>query len=350
MEESVADLRKKLAEVEHSLAHLTTYAVNYFKDLLKKYGKQFPRKTEISSFAPVSVSKAAVSNLEIFLDRKEGFVGTSLKGMESLGMASEFSEILTLSEDGTMMVHKACDKMFVGKNVLHAGFYQNNERCVYHLIYRDGRDGPAMAKRFQFKGYIRNKMYDLTKGTKNSKILYFSENQNGEQEKVRLQLKASPLLKTASKLDVDFGQLAVKGRQLVGTELTPHKVDSVIRLLVGASTLQAQRVWFDRKKNQLNTEGDGAYLGKYSGTEQLIAVYSSGSYEIIPFDWKYHFSPDLLDLRFLSKALVLTVEYIEGAKKDPFSKRVDLKNSQAGRFDFVPRRGNVEVRKVEWSE
>lgn len=349
-EESVADLKKKLAEVKNHLANLTAYAINYFKELLKKYGKEFPRKTEISSFAPVSVAKAAVSNMELFLDRKEGFVGTSLKGMESLGMASEFSEILTVAEDGTLMVHRVCDKMFVGKNVLYAGFFQNNPRCVYHLLYRDGKDGPVLAKRFHFTAYIRNKMYNLTKATKGSRILYFSVHPNGEQEKIRITLKQGALLKGASKIDLDFSQLAVKGRQLVGTEITPHKVDNVLRLLIGASTLQAQRVWFDRKKNQLNSEGEGVYLGKYSGEEQLIAVYTSGSYEIIPFDWNYHFSPDLLDLKFLSKSLILTVECIDNAKKDPFSKRIELVGTSAGRYDFVPRRQNVEVRKVEWSE
>ncbi len=349
-EENVAELRKKLAEVEGHLSNLTAYCITYFKEMLKKYGKLFPRKTEISSFAPVSVSKAAVSNIEVFLDRKEGFVGSSLKACESLGMASEFSEMLTLAEDGTLMVHRVCDKMFVGKNVLYAGLFQNNERVVYHLLYRDGKDGSTFAKRFHFTSYIRNKMYDLTKGTKGSRILYFSVHPNGEQEKVRLTLKGNSLLKGASKIDLDFSQIALKSRQLVGTEITQNKVEAVTRLLVGASTLQAQRVWFDRKKNQLNGEGEGVYLGKYSGEEQLIAVYASGSYEVIPFDWNYHFSPDLLDLKFLTKNLILTVECFDSVKKDPFSKRIELLDATTGRYDFVSRRANVEVRKIDWTE
>lgn len=344
----IKELRAKLAEVENHLANLNAFAIAYFKELLKKYGKAYPRKTEISSFAPVSIAKAAATNLEVFLDRKEGFIGTSLKGHESLGMASEFSEMLSLAEDGTLMVHRVCDKMFVGKSVLYAGLFTNDERCVYHLIYRDGRDGPVLAKRFTFTSYIRNKMYQLTKDTKGSKVLYFSVHPNGEAEKVQVNLKATPLVKGASKIEVDFSQHAVKARTVVGTEITKNKVESVVRLLVGASTLQAQRVWFDRKKNTLNADGDGVYLGKYSGSEQLIAVYSSGSYEVIPFDWNYHFSPDLLDLKFLTPKLTVTVQCTDG-KKDKIEKSVELSNIAAGRYDFVPRRPNLEVSKVKWS-
>jgi topoisomerase-4 subunit A len=347
-EETIAELKKKLADIENSLANLTAYCINYFKEMHKKYGKLFPRKTEIASFAPVSVSKAAISNLEVFIDRKEGFVGTSLKGHESLGMASEFSEIITLSEEGKIVVHRVCDKLFVGKGTLYAGFFQNNERCVYHLIYKDGKDGSVLAKRFHFTSYTRSRMYDVTKGTKGSKVLYFSVQANGEQEKVRILLKSNSLLKNAEKLDFDFSKLAVKSRQLIGTEIAQGKVDSVVRLLVGASTLQAQRVWFDRKKNQLNADGEGVYLGKYSGEESLIAVYSSGSYEIIAFDWNYHFSPDLLDLKFFNKKSILTVECFDSAKKDLFSKRIESLETQVGRYDFIPRRANLEVRKVEW--
>ena len=348
-ESAIAELRLKLAAVEHDLANLTAFCVAYFKDLLKKYGKTYPRKTQIGSFVPVSVAKAAATNLEVFLDRKEGFIGTALKGAESLGLASEFSEILSLAEDGTLMVHRVCEKMFVGKNILHAGFFANDERCVYHLLYRDGRDGPVMAKRFTFNSYIRNKMYSVTKESKGSRVLYFTVNPNSEAEKVKLRLKASPLLKAAGTLEVDFGQLAVKSRQLVGTEITPHKVDSIVRVLVGASTLKAQRVWFDRKKNSLNATGEGVYLGKYSGKEQLVAVYASGSYEIIPFDWNYHFSPDLLDLKFLTPKLVVSVECFDNVKKDQFVKSIPLAEATAGRYDFVPRRTNLEVRKVDWS-
>lgn len=347
-EEAVSDLRNKLKGVEDSLNNLTLYCINYFKEMLKKYGKVFPRKTEIGSFAPVSVSKAAVSNMEIFIDRKEGFIGSSLKGHESLGMASEYSEIMSLSEDGKMMVHRVSDKISVGKNVVYAGFFQDNERCVYHLVYRDGKDGAVLAKRFNFSSYIRNRMYDVTKGTKGSRVLYFSVHPNGEQEKIRVSLKSTSLLKNADSIDLDFSNLAVKSRQLIGTVLTEHKVDKITRLLVGASTLQAQRVWFDRKKNQLNSEGEGVYLGKYSGEEQLIAVYASGSYELIDFDWKYHFAPDIIDLRFFSKGLSMMVEGIDTVKKDSFSKRIDLQNITKGRCDFLPRKSQVEIKKVEW--
>lgn len=295
----IAELREKLKEVENSLANLTAYCISYFKDILKKYGKNYPRKTRVSSFSSVAASKAAVQNTEIFCDRKEGFIGTSLKGAESLGMASEFADILSLADDGNMMVHRVCDKMFVGKNIIYAGFFKEDERCLFHLIYRDGKDGAIFAKRFTLTSYIRNKMYDLTKGAKNSKILYFSVNPNGEQEKVKISFKSTPLLKTAGTLEFDFGQLAVKNRQLVGTEISKNKVDSIVRSLVGASTLQAQRVWFDRNLSKLNTNGEGVYLGKYTGSEKLSISYGSGRTEKLEFQWDLFFSPDVVEVKLI---------------------------------------------------
>lgn len=351
-EEALEKLREELKKVEYALAHLNSHAISHYKNLLKKYGKLFPRKTEITAFAAVSVKKAAVSNIEVYLDKKEGFVGSSLKNAESLGKASEFSEILSLSEDGSFMVHRVTDKTFVGKNVLYADFFKSSDRRVYHVLYRDGKDGPVLAKRFRFTSYIRNKQYNLTKGTKGSRILYFSVQPNGEQEKVRLTLKATPLIKRKRKVDVDFSKLAVKSRQIVGTQITQEKVESATRLLVGASTLEAQRVWFDRKKRQLNSDGEGAYLGKYTGEEHLISVYSSGSYEIHPFDWNSYFSEDLFDLKMSQEPVTMTVEYMpKGKRKGASSKTIEIDRIEKGRYDFLSSRTveKMQIKKVEWS-
>ncbi|MBI2602093.1 MAG: DNA gyrase/topoisomerase IV subunit A [Deltaproteobacteria bacterium] len=339
----IAELKAKLEEVEKNLASLTAFCIAYFKDLLKTYGKSFPRKTEIATFAQVKAAKVAVADQKVYIDRKEGFVGTNIKDGELLGECSEFTEILTLSQAGELKVHRANEKTYVGKNVLYADFFKPSERCIFHLVYRDGREGPVFGKRFDLMSYTRNRLYDLTRGTKGSRVLYFSKNPNGEQEKVQVLLKDNGLLKGPGKLHLDFATLAIKPRTLIGTVITHEKVDKVVQVLQGASTLAAQRVWFDREKNKLNKEGEGIYLGKYSGEESLLAVYKSGSFEIFPFDWDHHFSPDLLEIQFFDPSQILSVVYFDEEKDDHFVKRVAVGEFERGRYDFVPLRSSAKV-------
>lgn len=341
--ELIKKLKNHLKDIDKSLRNITQFTINYYQELLKDYGKEYPRKTKIETFGKVKVTKAAISHQKMYIDYKEGFVGTSLKDAELLGEASEFTEVMTLNSEGQIMVHRITDKTFVGKKIIHAEVFKSNERCIFHLIYRDGRDGSSYAKRFDFTSYTRARGYDLTRGNKGSKVLYFSVNPNGESEKVKISLKASPLLKKARTIQFDFSKLAIKSRKIIGEEVTEHKIDKITQAIQGASTLAAERVWYDRNKKTLNRDGVGIYLGKYSGEEKLVALYKSGSFEILNFDWDHLFSPDLMNLCFKSDDLILTSVYFDSERKDTFVKRVSLDEFDSGRHNFISADGTTKL-------
>lgn len=332
----IAKLKARMRELDHHLANLTAYTIAYYQGLLQKFGQQFPRRTQVASFAKVKATKAALANRKIYIDPKEGFVGSNLKTAELLGEASEYSEVLTLTAKGQIMAHRANDKVFVGKDVIHAEIYTPSERCVFHLIYRDGATGAAFAKRFTFTSYTRGRSYDLTRGSEGSKVLYFSVNPNGEQEGVRIVFdNSSQLLKTPS-LDFDFAKVPCKSRRLVGELISKTAIVRITRCTQGSSTLEAERIWFDRDKKRLNKSGVGRYLGKFTGKEQLIIIYKTGTLEKRPVNCDDLFSDDLVDIRFKSTDMILTAVYYHGLRKQTYVKRVAIDALSSGRQPFVP--------------
>ncbi|MDQ3049018.1 MAG: DNA gyrase/topoisomerase IV subunit A, partial [Bacteroidota bacterium] len=263
-DEKMKSLDARIKEIDHHLAHMTDYAVEYFKNLKKKYGAGKERKTEIKSFETIVATSVVVANEKLYVNREEGFAGYGLKKDEFVGECSDIDDIIVFRKDGTMQVSKVADKAFVGKDLIHiAVFKKNDERTVYNMIYRDGKSGAVFMKRFPVTGVTRDKQYELSKGTKASEVLYFSANPNGEAEIVEVQLKPMPGLRKVQ-WDLNFAELAVKNRNSMGNVVTKYAVKKILLKEKGVSTLGARDIWFDDTVQRLNTDKRGTYLGSFA--------------------------------------------------------------------------------------
>ena len=326
--EELANIEMNIDEVKNHLAHLTDYAVRYFQDILKKYGKGRERKTEIRNFEDIEGTTVALANEKLYVNYQTGFAGWGLKREEGVEVACECSkmdDIIVFRRDGTFMVTKIQEKGFVGTQecteiLFISVFRKRDERTVYNLIYRDGGpDGYVMVKRFSVTSVTRDKDYPLTKGTKGSKVLYFTANPNGEAEVVTVHHVSKPKLKKTS-FDFDFKTLAIKGRQSIGNILTRNAVRSINLKDEGVSTLSARKIWFDESVKRLNVNEAGKYLGEFHGNDKLLALMQSASYRIMGFDLGNHFEDDLVELRKFRTDQVLTVLY-RSADGYPYLKR-----------------------------
>lgn len=343
-EEVLSNLRSELAEVEKNLGQITKYSIQYFNNLQKKFAKGRERKTRMETFSKVKVTALAVSDQKLYVNRKDGFIGTGLKKEEFLFECSKMDEIIAVCQDGTFMVSKVSNKMFVGKDIIHVAiFKRGDERKIYHLVYRDGKAGAAMVKRFNITSITRDKQYHLTKGSDHSKVLYFSVNANGESEKIKAVFKPSAKLRKKDQV-FDFASMPVKSRSGNGIILTKNPVSKVLQILKGASTLAAQRLWFDKEQMRLNSEGQGQYLGKFEGEEQLIAVYSSGNYEIVTCDLEQSFADGLIELqKWVPNETVLSVIYYDGQREDVYVKRALIEESLTGSREYIPKTKGSKV-------
>ncbi|MBS1546848.1 MAG: DNA gyrase/topoisomerase IV subunit A [Bacteroidetes bacterium] len=320
-DEHIKGLEEQLADVQAKLNALVDYAIDYFKELKRKYGAGRERKTELRAFDTIVATAVAVANKKLYLDREEGFIGWSLRSFEQVDECSEIDDIIVFRADGTMLVTKVADKKFVGKGVLHAAVWKkNDERTIYHLVYQDGSQGPSYMKRFAVTGITRDKEYDLTNGTKGSKVLYFTANPDGASETVRIQLRPRPNLRK-TQFDVDFGQLAVKGRGSKGNLLTRHIVHKVTQKERGGSTLGAIPIWFDDTVRRLNEAGHGRYLGRFSGDDKILAILSTGHYQLFPFVLGTHFPDEALTIVKWDPETPITAVYWEGEKQQYNVKR-----------------------------
>lgn len=325
--EEIASIEMTIDEVRNHLAHLTDYAIRYFEDILKKYGKGRERKTEIRNFDDIEATTVALANEKLYVNYQTGFVGWGLKREEGVEVACECSrmdDIIVFRRDGTMMVTKVQEKGFVGsqecKEILFVSvFRKRDERTVYNMIYRDGSAGYAMVKRFSVTAITRDRDYQLTKGTKNSKVLYFTANPNGEAEVVTVHHVSNPKLKKVS-FDFDFKTLAIKGRQSIGNILTRNAVRSINLKDEGVSTLSARKIWFDEAVKRLNVSEAGRYLGEFKGTDRILAVMRSGSYRTTGFDLSNHYEDDLIELRKYRPDAIVSVLY-RSADGYPYLKR-----------------------------
>ncbi len=326
--EELANIEMNIDEVKNHLAHLTDYAVRYFQDILKKYGKGRERKTEIRNFEDIEGTTVALANEKLYVNYQTGFAGWGLKREEGVEVACECSkmdDIIVFRRDGTFMVTKIQEKGFVGTQecpeiLFISVFRKRDERTVYNLIYRDGGpDGYVMVKRFSVTSVTRDKDYPLTKGTKGSKVLYFTANPNGEAEVVTVHHVSKPKLKKTS-FDFDFKTLAIKGRQSIGNILTRNAVRSINLKDEGVSTLSARKIWFDESVKRLNVNEAGKYLGEFHGNDKLLALMQSAHYRIMGFDLGNHFEDDLVELRKFRPDQILTVLY-RSADGYPYLKR-----------------------------
>ena len=325
--EEIASIEMTIDEVRNHLAHLTDYAIRYFEDILKRYGKGRERRTEIRNFEDIESTEVALANEKLYVNYQTGFVGWGLKREEGVEVACECSrmdDIIVFRRDGTMMVTKVQEKGFVGsqdcKEILFVSvFRKRDERTVYNMIYRDGSAGYAMVKRFSVTAITRDREYSLTKGSKGTKVLYFTANPNGEAEVVTVHHVSNPKLKKVS-FDFDFKTLAIKGRQSMGNILTRNAVRSINLKDSGVSTLSARKIWFDESVKRLNVNEAGRYLGEFHGSDKILAIMQNGSYRTTSFDLANHYEDDLMELRKYRADQVVTVLY-RSADGYPYLKR-----------------------------
>lgn len=333
-------LEAEIAEVLDHLANLTRYAVAYFEGLLKKYGAGRDRKTELRSFETITAQKVAVASEKLQVNRADGFVGIGLKKDEKNEFVCDCSpldDVIAFKADGTFTVVKVAEKTFVGKDIIHVEvFHKNDERRTYNLIYVDGLSGAALAKRFAVTGVTRDKQYDLTKGTKSSKVLYLTSNPNAESEVVRVILHPASTARN-KEFDFDFAELAIKGKGAGGNIVTKYRVKQVKQVRKGESTLGGRAISFDEVTGRLNTDGHGRLLGYFNTDDTILVVFKDGSYELTSFDLANHYDvPQIALLRKFDPELVLSAVHFDPEKKEHFVKRFRIETLSVGRrFPFI---------------
>ena len=333
-DELMRSLDVEIEEVKNHLAHLIDFAIYYFQNIRKKYGKDRDRKTEIRNFDIIEAAMVAAATLKLYVNRVEGFAGTSLKKDEFVGDCSDIDDIIVFREDGTFTVTRVVDKVFIGENVLYIDiFKKNDERTIYNMAYQDGRSGAAYVKRFAVIGITRDKEYSLTKGKPGSKVLYFTANPNGESEVVKIFLKPKPKLKKLV-FDFDFGELAIKGRSSQGNILSKYPVRKIIQEEKGLSTLAARSIWYDDTVKRLNADQRGLLLGEFKEDDKILTVMRSGHYRLMNFDLSNHFEEDMLLIEKLNPNKPLSAVYYNAEKSTYFIKRylVDLTHKKT---DFI---------------
>jgi len=314
-------LEEQIAEVKKKLANLIEYAITYFQNLKKKYGKGKERRTEIRVFDTVDKSKVIVSNKKLYVNKAEGFVGYGLKKDEFIQDCSEIDDIIVFRKDGILKVSKVTDKMFMGKDILHVAVWKKgDQRTTYHMVYQDGTAGSSYMKRFNVKSITRDKEYVMTKGTKGSKVLYFTANPNGESEIVQVILRPRPHLKKL-KFDINFGELIVKGRMSKGNLASKHLISKVIQKEVGGSTLSARKLWYDDIVGKLNVDSRGKFIGEFKGDDKMLVITQSGEYRLYSFALNIHFAEDMILIEKWNPEKPISAIYWDGEKENYYVKR-----------------------------
>ncbi len=327
LNEQIKNIEADIKQVKFDLENLTDYAVAYFENLLKKYGKGRERKTAIKEFDTIQVKQVAIANTKLYLNRAEGFIGTGLKKDELLCECSDYDDIIAFTKGGTMKVVKVSDKVFIGKDIIHAAVFQkNDERTTYNMIYLDGKTGTSYAKRFNVTGITREKEYDLTKASEKSKVHYFTANPNGEAETVKIILSPNCTARI-KEFDFYFEELEIKGRSSMGNQVTKYPIKTVKLKEAGRSTLAGRKLWFDEKFGRLNTDGKGQYLGSFED-EKLILFYNDGSYELTDTEITQRFEPE--KIRLIEKfdpEKVITAVYLDTDKQQYNIKRFKIETT-----------------------
>jgi len=325
--ENIAALEGKIEQVKHHLANLIAYAVSYYQNIQKKYGKDRQRKTELRIFDTIDATKVAVANEKFYANFEEGFIGTSLKKDQYLFDCSDIDDIITFRKDGSMKVVKVEPKTFIGKDLLHVAIWKKNDkRTVYNTIYREGKEGPYYMKRFSVTAVTRNTDYHLASDKKGSEFLYFSANPNGEAEKVTILLKPNPRIRK-NKMDVDFSDLGIKGRDTKGNLVTKYAVKKVDLKEEGVSTLAPRKIWFDDTVRRLNADGRGSLLGNFKGDDRILTVNTNGEAKLVSFDLGNRFDDDYLILEKWRPRQPITCIYYDADKEMYFIKRFLLENT-----------------------
>ncbi len=331
----IAKLEAEMEEVKNHLANLIDYAVEYFKDLKKRFGAGKERKTEIKVFDNIAASKVIIANRKLFVDVEEGFIGWGLKKTEAVNDCSEIDDVIIFFNTGKFIVTKVAEKKFVGKGIVHADVWKKGDkRTIYHVMYQDGLGGPTMMKRFFVNSVTRDTEYDLSRGVKGSKLLYFSVHPNGEREVVSVMLRPRPHLKRL-RFDIDLGDLLIKGRQSAGNRVTKEIVQKITQKEVGGSTLAARKIWYDTVVGRLNDEGRGKFLGSFKGEDRILTLYKNGEYRLSTFDLANHFDEDMVHIEKWVPDRPISTVYYDAEKELHFVKRFCCEITSDKRVSFI---------------
>lgn len=321
-EELIARLKSDVEEIENHLAHIVEYTVEWFRMLQEKYGKQFPRRTELRNFDVIDSTKVIEANEKLYINREEGFIGTGLKKDEFVANCSNIDDVILFFRDGRYIITPVADKKFVGKNILYANiFKKNDKRTIYNVVYRDGKEGTYYIKRFAVTAIVRDREYDLTQGTPDSRIIYFSANPNGEAEIIKVTLKPNPRIRRII-FEEDFSLVNIKGRQAMGNILTRNPVHRIALKQRGGSTLGGRKVWFDRDVLRLNYDGRGEFIGEYQSDERILVVLENGDFYTTNFDVNNHYEDNIRILEKYDPNKIWTaVLYDADQQNYPYIKR-----------------------------
>lgn len=363
-DDTLIAIQDDIASTKKDLDNLIDYAIAYFERIKKKYGKDRQRKTEIRNFDVIESTSVAIANEKLYCNYAEGFVGYKLKGEEYVCDCSTMDDVIVIRKDGIFSIRKIQEKEYVGKKILYVGVFKKNDtRTTFNVVYQDGAFGKFYVKRFNITSIIRSKEYDITQGTKGSKIVYLSVNPNGEAEVINVSLKSAPRMKT-NRMEYDFAQLAIKSRNAKGNTLTTRVVTSISRKTEGVSTLSAIQVWFDSSVKRLNTDQRGILLGEFASGDKILTLYASGHYRITNYDLSNHFDDDLIKIEKFNPEKPVSVFYIEKESQsiylkrflvEPSNKKINIFEEQEGAIlkevstDWLPRM-EFEGKEYEISE
>jgi len=324
--EKILNLESQIKEVKDHLDDVINYSIAYLQRLKKDYSKNRERKTEIRIFGDVDAKKVVIRNTKLYVNKVEGFIGTSMRKDEYVCDCSDIDDIIVFTENGKMIITKVDTKTFIGKNIIHAAvFKKKDKRTIYNMIYRDGDKGYCYLKRFPVHGITRDKPYSLIRSKKEGVVKYFSANPNGEAERVTINLRKNPKLKKL-KWDVNFSDYMIKGRMIRGNQITKHNVKRIDLKEKGISTLKPRKIWFDDTVQRLNVDGRGDLLGEFRGEDKILVVLQNGSLKIIDPDMSTHFSDDMIVLEKWTPKKPLSVVYFDGKKQRFFVKRFLVEN------------------------
>lgn len=336
-DELMKRLQEELKEVNYNLKHLTEYAIAYYQNLLDKYGKGRERKTEIRALDTIEATVVAANNAKLYVNRTDGFVGYGLKKDEFICDCSDLDDVIVIRRDGRFMVSKIQEKGFMGKDILHVGvFRKNDDRMTYNLIYLEGASGRAMVKRFQVGGITRDKEYDLTKGTKGTKVMYLTANPNGEAETVTVYLTQGAKARVKV-FDFDFSEIEIKGRGAGGNILTRYPVRKIQFKMEGKSTLGGLNIYYDVVIGRLNTDQRGKLIGNFLGDDKILVCYKNGDYELTSFELTNRYEPnDVILIEKFDLQKVISAIYFDGGTKTFFVKRFSIETTTVNkRFNFI---------------
>jgi len=325
-QQKIDALEERIAQIKHHLNHLIEFAINYFKGLKTDYGKGRERKTEIRVFDDIEATKVVIRNTKLYVNREEGFVGTSLRKDEYVTDCSDIDDVIVFTQDGKMMVTKVGAKTFIGKDIIHvAVFKKKDTRTIYNMIYRDGARGASYVKRFSVTSITRDKAYELTKGTKSTKVIYFTANPNGEAELVTVLLRQTGSIKKL-KFDLDFTDMIVKGRGSRGNIVTKYSVKRIELKEKGLSTLKPRKIWFDETVQRLNVDQRGELLGDFTSEDRLLIIDQNGIVKTVVPEITLHFNDAMIVLEKWDPKKPISVIYWEGEKELFYVKRFLIEN------------------------